>query len=71
MSDSPIRRFSTASPTNHLKRNESLINACEAEQERTIALLCKLEQLREEKFQLKKALEAVEEKFRLTTSECQ
>ena len=47
MSESPIRRFSTASPTNHLKREESLINAYEAEEERIINVLSrKLEQVR-------------------------
>ena len=47
MSDSPIRRFSTASPTNHLKREETLINAYEAEEERIINVLSrKLEQVR-------------------------
>ena len=46
MSDSPIRRFSTASPTNHLKREETLINAYEAEEERIINVLSrKLEQV--------------------------
>ncbi|KAG9311814.1 hypothetical protein JVU11DRAFT_8061 [Chiua virens] len=62
MSDSPIRRFSTASPTNHLKREESLINAYEAEEERIINVLSrKLEQLREEKIQLENVLEAENE----------
>ncbi|KAI9568040.1 hypothetical protein HD554DRAFT_2102504 [Boletus coccyginus] len=62
MSDSPIRRFSTASPTNHLKREENLINAYEAEEERIINVLSrKLEQLREEKIQLENALEAESE----------
>lgn len=47
MSDSPIRRFSTASPTDHLKREETLINAYEAEEERIINVLSrKLEQVR-------------------------
>jgi hypothetical protein len=47
MSDSPIRRFSTASPTSHLKREETLINAYEAEEERIINVLSrKLEQVR-------------------------
>lgn len=47
MSASPVRRFSTASPTNHLKREESLINAYEAEEERIINVLSrKLEQVR-------------------------
>lgn len=46
MSDSPVRRFSTASPVNHLKREESLINAYEAEEERIINVLSrKLEQV--------------------------
>jgi len=62
MSDSPIRRFSTASPTSHLKREETLINAYEAEEERIINVLSrKLEQLREEKIQLENALEAESE----------
>lgn len=47
MSDSPVRRFSTASPTNQLKREETLINAYEAEEERIINVLSrKLEQVR-------------------------
>ncbi|KAF8555513.1 hypothetical protein OG21DRAFT_1570488 [Imleria badia] len=62
MSDSPIRRFSTASPTDHLKREETLINAYEAEEERIINVLSrKLEQLREEKIQLENVLEAESE----------
>jgi len=68
-SESPIRRFSsTASPTtatmtaSQLKREESLINAYEAEEERIINVLSrKLEQLREEKIQLENALEAESE----------
>ncbi|KAF8122598.1 hypothetical protein EV363DRAFT_1182372 [Boletus edulis] len=62
MSDSPTRRFSTASPTDQLKREESLINAYEAEEERIINVLSrKLEQLREEKIQLENTLEAESE----------
>ncbi|KAF9226269.1 hypothetical protein BS17DRAFT_697701 [Gyrodon lividus] len=62
MSDSPIRRFSTASPTSNLKREENLINAYEAEEERIINVLSrKLEQLREEKIQLENVLEAESE----------
>ncbi|KIJ15078.1 hypothetical protein PAXINDRAFT_169284 [Paxillus involutus ATCC 200175] len=62
MSDSPIRRFASASPTNNLKREENLINAYEAEEERiTNVLSRKLEQLREEKIQLENALEAESE----------
>ncbi|KAH7882319.1 hypothetical protein F5I97DRAFT_1817258 [Phlebopus sp. FC_14] len=62
MSGSPIRRLSTASPTSNLKREENLINAYEAEEERIINVLSrKLEQLREEKIQLENALEAESE----------
>ncbi|KIJ63028.1 hypothetical protein HYDPIDRAFT_176125 [Hydnomerulius pinastri MD-312] len=62
MSDSPIRRLSTASSTSNLKREENLINAYEAEEERIINVLSrKLEQLREEKIQLENALEAESE----------
>ena len=47
MSDSPIRRFTSASPIDHLKREENLINAYEAEEERIINVLSrKLEQVR-------------------------
>ncbi|KAI6165891.1 hypothetical protein EDD17DRAFT_1884154 [Pisolithus thermaeus] len=61
MSDSPIRRLSTSSPS-QLKREENLINAYEAEEERIINILSrKLEQLREEKINLENALEAESE----------
>ncbi|KAG6332269.1 hypothetical protein ID866_6818 [Astraeus odoratus] len=61
MSESPIRRLSSASPS-QLKREESLINAYEAEEERIINILSrKLEQLREEKIQLENVLEAESE----------
>ncbi|KAG1840842.1 hypothetical protein DFJ58DRAFT_857859 [Suillus subalutaceus] len=54
MGDSPIRRL--------LKREEDLINAYEAEEERIINVLSrKLEQLREEKIQLENVLEAESE----------
>lgn len=46
MPDSPIRRLSTASSNNSLKREEDLINAYEAEEERIINVLSrKLEQV--------------------------
>lgn len=62
MADSPIRRLSTTSSNNSLKREEDLINAYEAEEERIINVLSrKLEQLREEKIQLENALEAESE----------
>ncbi|OJA21413.1 hypothetical protein AZE42_01922 [Rhizopogon vesiculosus] len=62
MADSPIRRLSSASSNNNLKREENLINAYEAEEERIINVLSrKLEQLREEKIQLENALEAESE----------
>ncbi|KAJ8502627.1 hypothetical protein ONZ45_g11581 [Pleurotus djamor] len=55
----PIRRLSTASSTS---RQEDLINAYEAEEERIINVLSrKLEQLREEKIGLENALEAESE----------
>lgn len=61
MSDSPIRRLPTSSPS-QLKREENLINAYEAEEERIINILSrKLEQLREEKINLENALEAESE----------
>jgi len=61
MSDSPpVHRFSTASSSS--KREENLINAYEAEEERIINVLSrKLEQLREEKIDLENALEAESE----------
>lgn len=61
MSDSPpVRRLSTASSAS--KREENLINAYEAEEERIINVLSrKLEQLREEKIDLENALEAESE----------
>ncbi|KAG2120442.1 uncharacterized protein F5147DRAFT_785194 [Suillus discolor] len=62
MGDSPIRRLSTTSSNSSLKREENLINAYEAEEERIINVLSrKLEQLREEKIQLENALEAESE----------
>lgn len=62
MGDSPIRRLSTTSSNSSLKREEDLINAYEAEEERIINVLSrKLEQLREEKIQLENALEAESE----------
>ncbi|KAL4078120.1 hypothetical protein V8B97DRAFT_1213290 [Scleroderma yunnanense] len=62
MSDSPIRRFSSTSSPSQLKREENLINAYEAEEERIINILSrKLEQLREEKIQLENVLEAESE----------
>ncbi|KAG1779327.1 hypothetical protein EV702DRAFT_1025118 [Suillus placidus] len=62
MADSPIRRLSATSSNNSLKREENLINAYEAEEERIINVLSrKLEQLREEKIQLENALEAESE----------
>ncbi|KAG1741571.1 uncharacterized protein EDB91DRAFT_1237184 [Suillus paluster] len=62
MADSPIRRLSTASSNSSFKREEDLINAYEAEEERIINVLSrKLEQLREEKIQLENALEAESE----------
>ncbi|KAH7924383.1 hypothetical protein BV22DRAFT_1066924 [Leucogyrophana mollusca] len=63
MSDSPpIRRLSTASSNGNLKREENLINAYEAEEERIINVLSrKLEQLREDKINLENALEAESE----------
>jgi hypothetical protein len=46
MADSPIRRLSTTSSNNSLKREEDLINAYEAEEERIINVLSrKLEQV--------------------------
>jgi hypothetical protein len=46
MAESPIRRLSTASSNNSLKREEILINAYEAEEERIINVLSrKLEQV--------------------------
>lgn len=61
MSDSPpVRRLSTASSSS--KREEDLINAYEAEEERIINVLSrKLEKLREEKIELENALEAESE----------
>jgi len=46
MGDSPIRRLSTTSSNSSLKREEDLINAYEAEEERIINVLSrKLEQV--------------------------
>lgn len=56
----PIRRLSTASSNS--KREEDLINAYEAEEEKIINLLSrKLEKLREEKIELENTLEAESE----------
>jgi len=64
MSESPpIRRLSTTSSSpGNLKREENLINAYEAEEERIINVLSrKLEQLREDKIHLENVLEAENE----------
>jgi len=46
MEDSPIRRLPTTNSNNSLKREENLINAYEAEEERIINVLSrKLEQV--------------------------
>ncbi|KAH7910674.1 hypothetical protein BJ138DRAFT_1135870 [Hygrophoropsis aurantiaca] len=63
MSDSPpMRRLSTTSSNGNSKREENLINAYEAEEERIINVLSrKLEQLREDKINLENVLEAESE----------
>ncbi|KAH9959407.1 hypothetical protein BC827DRAFT_501603 [Russula dissimulans] len=58
----PIRRLSGASSGSSSKREEDLINAYEAEEERIINVLSrKLEKLQEEKIELENALEAESE----------
>ncbi|KAN0109163.1 hypothetical protein V8E52_009594 [Russula decolorans] len=58
----PIRRLSNASSGGSNKREEDLINAYEAEEERIINVLSrKLEKLQEEKIELENALEAESE----------
>lgn len=53
MGDSPIRRLSTTSSNSSLKREEDLINAYEAEEERIINVLSrKLEQVCKGQFSL-------------------
>ncbi|KAI0253015.1 hypothetical protein BJV78DRAFT_1198510 [Lactifluus subvellereus] len=58
----PIRRYSGASSGSSSKREEDLINAYEAEEERIINVLSrKLEKLQEEKIELENVLEAESE----------
>ncbi|KAI0291012.1 hypothetical protein BC826DRAFT_1024457 [Russula brevipes] len=58
----PIRRLSSASSGSSSKREEDLINAYEAEEERIINVLSrKLEKLQEEKIELENVLEAESE----------
>jgi hypothetical protein len=58
----PVRRLSSASSAGSSKREEDLINAYEAEEERIINVLSrKLEKLQEEKIELENVLEAESE----------
>ncbi|KAH9059575.1 hypothetical protein EDB87DRAFT_1621654, partial [Lactarius vividus] len=58
----PVRRLSSASSASSSKREEDLINAYEAEEERIINVLSrKLEKLQEEKIELENVLEAESE----------
>lgn len=58
----PVRRLSSASSVSSSKREEDLINAYEAEEERIINVLSrKLEKLQEEKIELENVLEAESE----------